>query len=171
VRFRIEQHFPGPLVAVEDAFLDPGFLRHLGTLPKLGDPQLVHRVDAGDLVHLWVRYRFTGDVSAAVRRVVDPQRLTWVEESTLDRRTHRTTWAIRPDNYGGLLRCSGTFQLEPVEGAPETTRRVAEGELKVSVPMVGGKVASAIVSGLKEHAALEEQAMADWLGDAREGSR
>jgi hypothetical protein len=163
VRFRIEQRFPGPLEVVESAFLDADFLRHLGTLPKLGAPELLRRVDDpdGHVVHLWVRYQFTGDVSPAVRRVVDPQRLSWVEESSLDRRTHRTSWTIRPDNYGGLLRSSGTFQLE--HDGDDGTRRVAEGELNVSVPLVGGKVANAIVSGLREHAALEEQAMADWL--------
>ena len=163
MRFRIEQRFPGPVETVESAFLDADFLCHLGTLPKLGAPELLKRVDDADgrTVHLWVRYHFTGDVSAAVRRVVDPKRLSWVEESTLDRRTHRTSWVIRPDNYGGLLRSSGTFQLEP--DGEVATRRVAEGELNVSVPLVGGKVANAIVSGLREHAAVEEQAMADWL--------
>ena len=163
MRFRIEQRCPGPLATVEDAFLDAEFLRHLGTLPKLGAPELLRRVDEEDgrVVRLSVRYHFTGDVSPAVRRVVDPKRLSWVEESTLDRRTHHTAWTIKPDNYAGLLRCSGTFQLE--EAGPSATRRIAEGEMKVNVPLVGNKVAAAIVSGLQEHAALEEQAMADWL--------
>ena len=57
-----------------------------------------------------------------------------------------------------LLRAHGTFRLEPAgDGA---TRRTAEGELKVSVPFVGGKVEQAIVSGLREHAALEQGAIA-----------
>ena len=145
---------------VEAALLDPGFLHRLGQLPKVGDPQIVHRVDADPLIHLWVHYRFTGDVSAAVRRVVDPRRLTWTEESTLDIRTHRTTWRIVPDHYGGLLKASGTYQLE-AEG--DGTTRVAEGEVRVGVPLVGGKVEGAIVSGLREHAEAEEDVMADWL--------
>ena len=163
MRFRIEQRFPGPLATVESAFLDADFLRHLGTLPKLGAPELLRRDDDddGQIVHLRVRYHFPGDVSPAGRRGVDPKRLSWVEESTLDRRTHRTSWVIRPDNYGGLLRSSGTFELEP--DGDGVTRRVAEGDVDVSVPLVGNKVANAIVSGLREHAALEERAMADWL--------
>lgn len=161
MRFRIEQHFDGSLADVESAFVDPAFLAHLAEQPELGRPQLVHRVEAGDLVHQWVQYRFTGNLNSAVRRVVDPNRLTWVEESTLDRTDHRTTWRIVPDHYKNLLRSSGTFVLESV--APGRTRRITEADLKVTVPLVGGKVEGAIVSGLTEHAALEEKVLAGWL--------
>lgn len=161
MRFTIEQRFTGPLERVEAAFVDPAFLERLRELPKLGRPTLVHRVETEELVHQWVKYAFTGEVNAAVRRVVDPARLTWVEESTLHRRTHETTWRIVPDHYRNLLRCSGTFRLTPTaEGA---TTRTAEAEIKVSVPFVGAKVEQAIVSGLREHASLEEQVVDAWL--------
>lgn len=127
----------------------------------MGDPTIVHRVDAPPLIHLWVHYRFTGDVSSAVRRVVDPGRLTWTEESTLDTTTHRSTWRIVPDHYRSLLSATGTYQLE-AQGDTATVR-VAEGVVKVGVPLVGGKVEGAIVSGLREHAEAEEGVMADWL--------
>lgn len=164
MRFTIEQTFSAPLTTVEAALVDPAFFERLGTLPKLGRPALVHRVETEHLVHLWVKYSFTGEVNGAVRRVVDPSRLTWVEESTLDRRTHRTTWRIVPDHYKNLLRASGEFRLTPDPGAPDArTVRTTEGELKVTVPLVGGKVEQAIVSGLREHAGLEEDVLDDWL--------
>lgn len=166
MRFTIEQAFAGPLAAVEHALADPAFLERLSTLPKLGRPTLENRVEDGDLVHLWVRYAFTGEVNGAVRRVVDPARLTWVEESTLDRRTHRTTWRIVPDHYRNLLRASGEFRLTSHPTAPaERTIRTTEAELKVTVPLVGGKVEQAIVSGLRDHAALEEEVLDAWLHD------
>ena len=161
MRFRVEQRYDAPLETVEAAFVDPAFIARLSELPKLGGAHLLDQRDEGHLLHQRVRYAFVGDLSAAVRRVVDPARLTWVEESTLDRRTHRTEWRIVPDHYGSLLRCSGTFQLEP-DGPG--TRREAEGDVRVSVPLVGGKVERAIVSGLEEHARREAVAMADWLG-------
>jgi len=164
VRFTIDQTFAGSVDRVEAAFVDPAFLEVLRGTPKLGRPTLVHRVESGDLVHQWVKYAFTGEVNSAVRRVVDPSRLTWVEESTLDRRTHRTTWRIVPDHYRNLLRCSGEFQLHAV-GA-NTTNRTTEAEIKVSVPLVGGKVEQAIVSGLREHASLEVDVVDRWLADS-----
>jgi hypothetical protein len=161
VRFTIEQTFAGPLERVEAAFVDPAYLERLSTLPKLGRPTLVHRVEADHLVHQWVKYAFVGDLNAAVRRVVDPARLTWVEESTIDRTTHHTTWRIVPDHYRNLLRASGSFQLSPID--PDRTLRTTEAELKVTVPLVAGKVEQAIVSGLREHAELEQQVLDDWL--------
>jgi hypothetical protein len=161
MRFTIEQHFDAPLDAVEAAYVDPAFLEKLSTLPKLGRPTLLRRAEDGDVVRQAVQYRFTGDVNAAVRKVVDPARLTWVEESTIDRGTHTTTWHIVPDHYRQLLRSSGTFRLEPDgEGG---TRRITDAELKVSVPLLGGKVEQAIVSGLREHAEAEADAMREFL--------
>lgn len=161
MRFTIEQNFAGPLEQVEAAFVDPAFVEHMGSEPLLGRPALLRQEEAGQLVHRWVRYAFTGDVNATVRRVVDPERLTWVEESTLDRDTHETTWRIVPDHYRNLLRCSGTFRLEA--SSPDLTRRTTEAEMKVTVPLVGGRVESAIVAGLRDHAALEEKVLDGWL--------
>ena len=160
VRFTIDQRFAASPDRVEAALVDPAYLERLSALPKLGRPTLLERREDGDLVHQSVRYAFVGDLNAAVRRVVDPQRLTWIEEATIDRSTHLTTWRIVPDHYGNLLRSSGTFRLE---ATGDGTRRVAEGDLKVSVPLVGGKVEQAIVSGLREHAALEQDVLEDWL--------
>ncbi|MBW3555632.1 MAG: DUF2505 domain-containing protein [Actinobacteria bacterium] len=160
MRFQILQDFAGPLDQVEDALVDPAFLERLGGLPKLGQPELVNQVVEGPMVHQEVRYRFAGELGAAVRKVVDPQRLSWVEKSALDRRTHRTTWHIVADHYKHLLRCSGTFEMHEVDGR---TRRTTDGDIKVNVPFVGGKVEAAIVAGLREHAQMEEQVMAAWL--------
>lgn len=162
MRFTIDQRFAAGVEEVQAALVDPTYLDRLSTLPKLGRPTLLERREDGDLVHQSVRYAFVGDLNAAVRRVVDPERLTWVEEATIDRTSHVTTWRIVPDHYGNLLRSNGTFRLEPA-GDGGGTRRVADGELKVSVPLVGGKVEQAIVSGLREHAELEQDVLEDWL--------
>lgn len=161
MRFRLEQRFRAPLREVEYAFVDPAFLARMSELPTLGRPQLLDQDVEVDVVRQRVRYAFVGELSPSVRAVVDPARLTWVEESSLDRRTHRTEWRVVPDHYANLLRCSGTFRLE-ADGA-ERTRRVTEAEVRVRFPLVGSKVERAIVSGLAEHAVLEEQAVADWL--------
>ena len=144
------------------AFVDPDLLAHLGAHPDLGRPQLLDQDDRGEVLAQRVRYRFVGDLSGAVTRVVDPDRLTWVEESELDRRTSTTTFRIVPDNYGGLLRCAGTITVSgDADGGGSL--RVIEADLKVTVPFVGGSVERAIVSGLRDHAATEARVVGDWL--------
>lgn len=160
MRFSLEQVFPGPLERVEAALLDPAFLTRMATLPKLGAPELLDVTENGTSVRRRVRYRFSGDLSPAVTAVVDPAKLTWVEDATVDRVSHRTTFRIVPDHYANRLKCNGTFVLEDVPGG---VRRRLDADLRVSFPLVGGKVERAIVSGLRDHAALEADALRDWM--------
>lgn len=163
MRFRLEQVFTAPLEDVEATFIDPAFLERLSELPRLGRPELLERAEDGPMVRQWIRYRFEGQLSSAVTRVVDPNRLTWVEESILDRRIHRTTFVIVPDHYGHRLESSGTFTLVADAASGQTTR-VTEGEVKVHFPFVGGKVERAIVNGLAEHAEQEIALVQEWMG-------
>lgn len=166
MRFAVEQRFPAPLGAVEAALVDPAFLARLALLPKLGEPQLLASEVDGPIVRQQVRYRFAGELAPAVTAVVDPRRLTWVEHTTFDRRSHRGEHRIEPDHYGDRLRCSYTTQLS---GHGRFTSRVTEGELRVRFPLVSGRVERAIVSGLVEHAELEAEVLGRWLADTDQG--
>ncbi|MEA2703544.1 MAG: hypothetical protein QOD63_1489 [Actinomycetota bacterium] len=160
MHFRLEQRFDAPLEAVESAFVDPDLLAHLSGIAELGHPELIDQAVAGDTVRQRVKYRFTGDLTPAIAAVLDRDRLTWVEESELDRRTHCQTFRIVPDFYGERLRCSGTVTLGKAHGG---TVRLAEADLEVRFPFVGQTVARTIVAGLVENAATQQQAVADWL--------
>jgi uncharacterized protein DUF2505 len=159
VRFQIEQWFSAPLEEVEAAFLDNRFLAHLGELPKLGHPEFLNERREGTLVYRRVRYRFTGSLSPVARKMIDPALLSWVEESTTNVATHRTTVQIVADHYGDKLRCQGDITLLP-DG--DGTRRVSAGQVDVRAPLVGTLVERAIVSGMTEHAELEAEAFHSW---------
>ena len=161
MRFSMEQQFTAPLTAVEGAFTDPALLAELATRPELGQPELLQHIADGDRVLQQVRYAFVGELSPAVTAVVDPRRLTWVEHTELDRRTHRSVYRIQPDHYPDRLSCSGTVMLEPAPSGG--TRRVVRGDLRVHFPLIGGKVERAIVSGLHAHASAEGQVVQAWL--------
>jgi hypothetical protein len=170
VDFAIEQRFPAPRAEVEAGFVDPAFITRLAELPKLGGAELLSQERDGARVVQRVRYRFTGELSSVVRRVIDPARLTWVEETRFDGDAHRSDSTIVPDNYADKLRCSMVSVFEAVDGeagAATGTVRRTRGTIKVAMPLVGGKVEGAIVSGLREHAELETELLTGWLADAR----
>jgi hypothetical protein len=151
---------------VAAAFVDPALLAHLGARPDLGRPELLEQDDRGDVLAQRVRYRFAGELSGAVTRVVERDRLTWVEESELDRATLTTTFRILPDHYPNLLRSSGVTTVAP-DGGGGGSVRVVEAVLKVSIPFVGGSAERAIVSGLRTYAAATERVVGDWLAAQR----
>lgn len=162
MRFRIVQEFDAPAARVQEAYLDPAFLESMGALPKLGAPQLLGEERGEDEVRRHIRFHFAGDLNSAVRAVVDPAKLTWVEESTTSLPDLRTTWTIRPDHYADKLSSRGESVVEPVDES--SSRRITTGEVKVRVFLVGSKVEGAIVSGMEEHAVLERQAVLAHLG-------
>ncbi|CAN5892131.1 hypothetical protein BH23ACT2_BH23ACT2_02670 [soil metagenome] len=161
MRFEVTQRYRSPVAEVVAAYADPGLYPALVGLPKLGDIEVLDHREEGDTATLRVRFRFTGHLPSAVTAVVDPERLTWVQESTHNLTDGTTTFRLLPDHYPDRLRASGTCR---VDGEGDGARRVVAGELEVrGVPLVGGRVERAIVGGLEEYLAAEAPAVDAYL--------
>jgi hypothetical protein len=150
VRFRLEQHLAVSPDAAARAFADPAFYETVGTLPNLAPAEVLSHRAEGDVHTLRIRYRFVGQLSSAVRAVVDPARLTWVEESVHDVARRRTRFTLRADHYADRFDAGGTYEFDAARD-PESTIRIAEGSVTIRFPLVGGRVEAAIVSGLRDH--------------------
>ena len=111
---------------------------------------VLHHEDNGDRVLIDVHYAFTGSVSSAVRRVIQPEKMTWVTRTEVLRADFRTSWVVQPDHFDRLS-AGGEFRFEPGPEGPDTTVVAADGQLKVHVPVVGRSVERVIVSGLKSY--------------------
>lgn len=152
MRFTVEQHIGAPPMPAARAYADPALYAGFGDLPKMSRPEVVeHRAD-GDQVHLQIRYRFSGELSAAAKAVLDPSRLTWVEHSVHDLANLTTTFTMVPDHYADRFQCRGSYRFEP-DG--DGTLRRCEADLNVRALLVARAVEGAIVSGLREHLAVE----------------
>ena len=160
MRFTLEQTLPGAVDDVLEALLDPEFLACLGDLPNLDHPEVLDQARDGDRVVQRVRYRFTGSLSPAVTRVIDPAKVTWIDETTYDLAARAATFRVLPDHYPGKLRCEGTYTFTAQDGS--TVRR-SDGDLVVKAPLVGRIVERAILGGLREHFATESDLLAEWL--------
>ncbi|HEX4866368.1 MAG TPA: DUF2505 family protein [Acidimicrobiales bacterium] len=152
MRFTTEQRFPAAPDRVAAAYADPELYASLHGLSKLTGPEVLEHHVEGDLVTLHIRYRFGGHLSSAAQAVLDPSRLTWVEQSVHDLARRTTTFTLVPDHYGDRFSCRGSYRFEP-DG--DGTIRHGEGDLRVRALLVGKAVEGAIVSGLREHLAEE----------------
>jgi hypothetical protein len=158
MRFRTEQRFEAGLAAVMAQFCDPDLYPTLTGLPKISAPVVLDHSADGLHVHLRLHQRFTGDLPPAALAVVDPSKLSWVEEIDFDLGRAAATTRLLPDHYADRLSCSGRYTF--VASGPGLTARRLEGDLKVRMALVGGKVEGALVSGLREHAADEQPLIA-----------
>ena len=66
-----------------------------------------------------IRYRFSGDLSSAATAVLDPEKLTWVEESHHDLAARTVRFELHPDHYADRFSCRG--QLPADRGSAPTT--------------------------------------------------
>ena len=148
MRFSVTQTIAAPVEEVARAYASRELYEALGATDRLGPPEVLDRDEDGGIVTLRIRYRFVGDLAPAVTAVVDPDRLTWVEESVHDVAARTVRVTLHPDHYADRLRCEGTYSY--VERGERTERRV-EGDLRVRALLVAGQVERAIVSGLTEH--------------------
>jgi hypothetical protein len=160
MNFEIIQQIAGRADALDAALVDPAFLARMAELPKLGSAEVVDQRREGDVVYQDVRYLFQAELSRAVTRVVDPERMTWIERSVCNLTTHETQCEILPDHYSGLLTGSYRSVIEP-DGS--TAQRTITGQVKVKMPLVGGKVEGAIVGGLRENATAQVALLDEWL--------
>ena len=169
MRFRIEQQFPADPATLCLALVDPSYLSDaIARLPDVAAPIVVsQRRDAETgAVHQAVRYAFTGHLPGAVTRVVSPERLTWIEDSTVDVKGMSAAFRIVPEYYKNLFTCSGTWSLTLRPGG---CSRVIEGSMKVNspIPFVGGQVEKAIVGGLRDRLDKEPAAFTWWISQRR----
>lgn len=160
MHFSLEQSFPGDADTVLAALVGRAHLRDLGATSKVAPPVLLDERRDGDTVVQRTHYRFTGSLSAAVTRVIDPGKLTWIEETTYHLSSRRVAFRIIPDHYGTKLRCAGTATFSERDGV---TFRHVEGDLSVKAPLVARLVERAIVSGFEEHLVAEAALLARWL--------
>jgi hypothetical protein len=164
VRFTVEQRFATDADETARAFTEPELYAGFADLPKVSVPQVLGCEADADVVRLRIRYRFAGQLSSAARAVIDPGRLTWVDESTHDLARRHVRFVLRPDHYGDRFRCSGEYRVEPLGAG---CRRHATIEVKVSAPFVGGAVERAIELGLREHLADETEVVEAYLATRR----
>jgi hypothetical protein len=159
VRFDFDQTISAPIEVVEGAITDTAFYEALSASPILRVTEVLERTERPDGAALRVRFAFVGGVSGAVRRVVDPSKLTWVMELSISTQSHSTSFRVIPDHYANILSCSGGYALAS-QGA--TTRQQVHGDLSVHVPLLGRAAEKGIVNGFREHMADEARLLGAW---------
>jgi hypothetical protein len=163
MKFSIGQNVAvAPDVAVA-AYANPAFYEDRA---QSGDIALVevvsHQDTGGPHTRIEVRYKFIGSVSSAVRAVIDPAKMSWVTRTEIDKAQGRTSFTVLPDHYPDRLECRGTFTFTEGASGPGTTVVTVEGDLKVHVFLVGGKVEQLIVSGLRTYLQAEIATLPDF---------
>jgi len=166
MKFEITQRFLATTPHdVVDAYTDPDLYPTLTGLTKVAPPEVVsHHVSDGR-VTLGLRMRFVADLNAAARAVVDPAKLSWLQEERYDLRAMSASVVFKPESYADRFSSSGGYRFVVDPEDSRTTIRTVTGDLRVRMLLVGGQVEGALVSGLREHFAEEQPLVQRWLDE------
>jgi hypothetical protein len=161
VRFGFEQRWDATPDDVMAVYIDADFWSGLDNLTKTSSPEVQEVSRTGDTALVRLRYVLSVDLPSQASRFIDPDDVAWVEETTWDLTARSATVRFLPEQAAGLMKASATAAL--AADGPETAREV-RGELRVRIPLVGGKVEHAIVDGIGGHLEEEADAVAERLG-------
>jgi hypothetical protein len=157
VHFATDHELPADPTAVVTVFCDPAFQTTLD-LPDLSRPEVVSDARDGTTRVLALRYRYEGQLDGIAKKIVGNRPLTWVQELRVDTATCTGSLSYSVDGDAGRLQ--GTAQVSIAAIGPGRSRRHIEGDLRVRIPVVGGRAEKAIVPGLVRRIDVEAAALA-----------
>lgn len=147
--------------SVTEVLADPRFYVGRESVQDIRAIEIVDHHEQGDRVTLKIRYAFTGELNAAARAILQPDRLTWVQSSQHDLATGRIAFTILPDHYADRLRCSGRSVITKI--SENVTKRSVATELHVRAPLVANQVERALLEGLRQELNAQAQAIPDYV--------
>jgi len=164
VRFGYERWLRAPCARVDRALAHSGFPAAWARALGLGAPVVLEHDDDGDVVYQRAQYVYGGIVPPPVRRFVRGP-VSWVDESTYERRRHERRFRLDP---AGVRRveCAGSCRFEP---ARPGCRMAVEGDISVHLPVAGPAAERRLVPALEQYFGRFGDALERWYGDTPGG--
>ena len=161
MRFDLLHTFEWHPDAVAGALLDHDFQASLAGIGGLKDRTVLSQDEQpGGRVSRRLRCVLELEISGTARRFLGGDDPAWVQEEHWDPATQRWDWVIQPEVAKELLSASGHVALTEI---PDGTRRTVAGEVRVHVPIYGGRVEGWIVEGITRAYNEEAAHLAAWL--------
>ncbi len=161
VRFSVEHELPGSADAVAAILCDPSFHTALD-LPDVGRPEVLEHVKTATGCRLRLRYLFIGHIDAWAKKLLGNRELKWIQEFEVDTTTGMGTLKFSAE--ADPKRLQGEAEIDCTPASAGTKQRIA-GDLRVKVPLVGGRAERALVPGIVRRLDVMAGALAHALDD------
>ncbi len=159
MKFELSHRFDHPPEVVWALLLSDDYARALDATSEV--KKVREREDQrGDV--LFVRSLCTSprELPAAMRRATGMERLSYHLEELREASTHTVRWRVISPKMSDRVQIHGTYRVVPAKGGCE---RLVNGEIKVAVPLLGGKIESGISKELMQGYEAAAAFARDWL--------
>lgn len=161
MRFSVEHQLPGSAPAVAAILCDPGFHTALD-LPDVSRPEVLEHETTPAGCRLRLRYTFIGHLDSFAKKLIGNRQLKWIQVFEVDMATGAGTLSFSAEADPNRLH--GTAEIVCSDEGDGTTQRMS-GELKVSVPLIGGTAERKLVPGIVRRLDVMADALAATLKD------
>ncbi|MFZ4516023.1 MAG: DUF2505 domain-containing protein [Acidimicrobiia bacterium] len=151
--------FLAPVAAVAHAMADPEFYSAL-RLANVEPPIVLETSAVGTTLQIRVAYQYSGSINPFARSILGTDQFSWEQALTIDATTGLGTLRIVPAVQPGAMHCEGTVQLVAI---PEGTRRTLTAQLRIRIPLLGGRAERAIAPEILKQLDVEAQALETYL--------
>lgn len=145
MQIRISHHFPVAPRAYWEGTRDPALDEKIAAAGDI-DIVVVARRKDGSHAHEELRVSPRKELPAIAQRALGASRFSYLQIVDSDDDTMSTTWKVLSDVIPDKVRCAGTTRVVP---APDGCERIVEGEIKVSIPLVGGAIEKVVLEQLE----------------------
>jgi hypothetical protein len=160
MKFGFEQRWTATVQQVLDLYTNEGFWSSVSGFTKTSAPEVLEMTRDGDQALTRLRWKLNVDLPGEASRFIDPDDVAWVEETSWDLSAATATVAFVPAQGASLLHASATVAV--IAEDDEVVRRVT-GDLRVRIPLLGGRVERAVVDGVGDHLTEEADVVATKL--------
>jgi hypothetical protein len=153
MKFGFEQRWTTSVARVVDLYTDEEFWSSVSGFSRTTPPEVIEVRRDADTAFTALRWRLNVDLPPQATRFIDPDDVAWVENTSWDLRRATAGVQFVPAQGASLMTASANVAV--VADGDEAVRRVT-GELRVRIPLLGGRVERAVIDGVEEH--LDEEA-------------
>lgn len=156
---RIVQRFPCSTQKLWEIIRNPDFEKETREAANV-DVVVLKKEERNGILVEKIRTTSRKELPGLIRSAVGADRMVYDQEMESDLNKYSTAWKVIPAFASDKVMCSGTSRVQPTADGCE---RVVTGELKVSVPLVGGKIEQAIVAELENSYGKTADVIHKWI--------
>lgn len=159
MKFALHHAFDHPVDRVWSTLLDPDYI---AAASKLSDIEKVVERDEERDGKQFVRTRCTSprELPRMMRKAIGSDKLVYHLEEIRDHANHTLQWRVIPGALARKVTAEGSYTLR---ATPSGCERLVKGEVRVAIPIVGGKIEGGIGTELKSGYEKAAELTRSWL--------